>query len=133
MPSEAVLFQNTHQTLLNGAISGTKILSCVPNLTTTLPSPASTTSPTPNLACRTLSPALYALTLDVALSGSPRRGSAMPQPPRPAEVPGTVPALSFSGISERKREGIWYSRSPQLERSFAYERVSVSLARVIPT
>jgi hypothetical protein len=45
------------QAFVSGAISGTKTLSCVPNLTTTLPPPASTTSPTPNLACRTLSPA----------------------------------------------------------------------------
>src|SRR3712207_4022161 len=54
------LFQlvlNSTQAFVRGAISGTKILSWVPNLTTTLPSPASTTSPTPNLACRTLSPA----------------------------------------------------------------------------
>ena len=68
---DLALFQNAHQTLLKGAMSGTKILSCVPNLTTTLPSPASTTSPTPNLACLTLSPALYTATPDVALSGLP--------------------------------------------------------------
>ena len=60
----------------------------------------------------------------------------MPHPPRPeafAKVPGTVPDLYSSGISERKRDGILYSRSPQLERSFACVSVSVSLARVIPT
>ena len=44
-----------------------------------------------------------------------------------------MPALRTSGISERKREGIWYSRSPQFERSFAYVRVSDFLARVMPT
>ena len=102
---------------MSGAISGTKTRSCAPNLTTTLPPPDSTTSPTPNLACRTLSPALK---VDVpALSNSPLRGSAAPHPQRAAEEPAIAPALRASGISERKREGIWYSRSPQFERSLA--------------
>jgi hypothetical protein len=46
------------QTLLNGAISGTKVLSSFPNLITTFPTPASTTSPTPNFVCLTFSPVL---------------------------------------------------------------------------
>ena len=62
--------------------------------------------------------------------------AATPHPPRPEafiKLPGTVPDLYWSGISERKREGILYSRSPQLERSFACVSVSVFLARVMPT
>ena len=124
--------------MLNGAISGTKVRSSVPNLTTTFPEAASTTSPTPNLACLTVSPARKAAAPDAALSGRapPRPDIARPHPPRP-EAPekllGSVPDLYSSGISERKREGILYSRSPQLERSLACVRVSVSLARVMPT
>ena len=49
---------STGQTLLNGAISGTKVLSSFPNLITTFPTPASTTSPTPNFVCLTFSPVL---------------------------------------------------------------------------
>jgi hypothetical protein len=41
---------------------------------------------------------------------------------------GTVPDLYSSGISERKREGIRYSRSPQFDRSLAWVSVSVFLA-----
>src|ERR687889_1727244 len=123
------------QTLLNGAISGTKVLSSVPNLITTFPTPASTTSPTPNFLCLTLSPTLNAAPPETALSGSLRPGKATPHPPRPEtlEKEGTVPDLYSSGISERKRDGILYSRSPQLERSLACVSVSVSLARVMPT
>src|SRR5215210_1535887 len=103
---------------------------------TILPAPASTTSPTPNLAWRTRSPALYRVSPEAALSGPPRPDRATPHPPRPVApvgVLGIVPDLYWSGISERKREGILYSRSPQLERSLAWVSVSVSLARVMPT
>src|SRR5919107_317877 len=123
------------QTLLNGAISGTKVLSSVPNLMTTFPTPASTTSPTPNFVCLTLSPVLNAAFPDTLPSGPPRPGKATPHPPRPEALArvGTLPDLYWSGISERKRDGILYSRSPQLERNLACVSVSVSLARVMPT
>src|SRR4028118_1816585 len=93
--------------LLNGAISGTKVLSCPPKLTTTFPSAASTTCPTPNLACLTLSPALYETPEDACRKPPDRcPNDAIPQPPRPAADPmGTGPDLNSSGTSEGKRGG----------------------------
>ena len=123
----------TYVILLNGAISGTKVLSSVPNLMTTFPTPDSTTSPTPNFVCFTLSPACRLPLL-----------SCSPGPSTPGQS--DAPSSAARGVGKTwyrarlvlvwdlgERDGILYSRSPQLERSLAWVSVSVSLARVMPT